>query len=217
MVDQPNAVFTGYNPGRLYLPRSSQTSLNRGTVYRAISRMPRLNPDQLRRDLVDPRDVDNLLLPPIGDNTAELAESIVAGAATDFDKAVRLEQFLTRNYRYDLSVKPLAPGRDAVETVLFQEQSGYCAQFATAMAVMARHVGLPARVAVGYLPGLYNPMTGAFTVRSGDAHAWVEVHFRNNGWVVFDPTPRPDLPKVAGLGVSMVSENVRLSPNPPKG
>ena len=74
-----------------------------------------------------------------------------------------------------------------------------CSQFATAMAVMARHVGMPARVGVGYLPGVFNPMTGAFTVRAGDAHAWVEVHFRDNGWVVFDPTPRPDISLGPGI------------------
>ncbi len=87
---------------------------------------------------------------------------------------------------------PLTPGRDAVEVFLFEQQAGYCSQFATAMAVMARHVGLPARVAIGYLPGVYDPLTGATAVRAGDAHAWVEIRFRRAGWVAFDPTPRPD-------------------------
>jgi hypothetical protein len=53
-------------------------------------------------------------------------------------------------------------------------------------------VGLPARVAAGYLPGYIDPMTGAHVVRAGDAHAWVEIHFQWHGWVAFDPTPRPD-------------------------
>ena len=193
-VDQPYAIFTGYNPGRLYLSTSSQTSLYRGTVYRAVSPLPRLSPGQLRRDMVDPTDLSNLALPPMSERSAALARSIVQGASTDYDKAARLEQFFLRNYSYDLSVEPLTPGRDAVDVFLFEQQAGYCAQFATAMAVMARQVGLPARVAMGYVPGIYDQMAGAYTVRAGDAHAWVEIHFRNSGWVAFDPTPGPMWP-----------------------
>ncbi len=205
LVDQPNAVFTGYNPGRLYLPQVGQSSLGRGSVYRAVSTLPRLNPAILRSDRVDSTDLENLVLPPISDRVAALADSIVQEASTDYDKAARLEQFLLSNYGYDLGVEPLAPGRDAVDTFLFEGQSGYCAQFATTMAVMARHVGLPARVAVGYLPGLYNPMTGAYTVRAGDAHAWVEIHFRYSGWAVFDPTPRTDINLTPGADQGWVS------------
>ena len=204
-TDQPNAIFTGYSPGRLFLPRTSQSGLYRGTVYRAVSPVPGLTPGRLRRDQADAAELADLALPPIGARTKALAESIVEGAATDWDKALRLEQFLLRNYPYDLGVEPLAPGRDAVEVFLFEEQAGYCSQFATAMAVMARHVGLPARVAMGYLPGVYDPLTGATTVRAGDAHAWVEIRFRIAGWVAFDPTPRPDVALVPGAGQGWVS------------
>ena len=191
-TDQPNAIFTGYSPGRVFLPRTSQSGLYRGTVYRAVSPVPGLTPGLLRRDQVDATTLADLALPPISARTKVLAGSIVEGATTDWDKAVRLEQFLLRNYRYDLAVEPLTPGRDAVDVFLFEQQAGYCSQFATAMAVMARHVGLPARVAMGYLPGVYDPLTGATAVRAGDAHAWVEIRFRIAGWVAFDPTPRPD-------------------------
>jgi hypothetical protein len=192
LSDQPNAVFTGYNPGRVYLPQTDQAYLQRGTVYRALSPVPYLRPESLRRDRAALSDLFNLALPPISDRVAALAESIVEGAPTDYDKAARLERFLLLNYPYDLNVKPLPPGRDAVDFFLFEQQAGYCSQFATAMAVMARQVGLPARVAAGYLPGVINPMIGAHTVRVGDAHAWVEIHFQKYGWVAFDPTPRPD-------------------------
>jgi hypothetical protein len=205
LEDQPNALFTGYEPGRAYLPDPTRPSLTRGTVYRVVSPLPRLRPALLRRDRADVADVSSLVLPPISDRTAALAESIVQGAPTDYDKAVRLEQFLLRNYRYDLSVEPYTPGRDVVDVFLFEHQAGYCSQFATAMAVMARHVGLPARVAIGYLPGAFDPMAGAYTVRSGDAHAWVEVHMRVNGWVPFDPTPRPDAPLFIGAGGSLAT------------
>jgi hypothetical protein len=87
-----------------------------------------------------------------------------------------------------------------VDHFLFERNAGYCSQFATAMAVMARLVGLPARVAVGYLPGEYNSLTGAHTVRQRDAHAWVEIKFTRAGWVPFDPTPRPDSPWAFDVG-----------------
>ncbi|MFC1985816.1 transglutaminaseTgpA domain-containing protein [Chloroflexota bacterium] len=193
LSDQPNAVFTGYNPGRIYLPQADQTFLlERGTLYRALSLVPHFKPELLRRDSIDSEDIPNLILPHISERTATLAESIVQGVSTDYDKAARLERFLLNNYPYDLNVEPLPEGRDAVDFFLFEQQAGYCSHFATTMAVMARHLGLPARVAAGYLPGFIDPMTGAHIVRAGDAHAWVEIHFRQHGWVAFDPTPKPD-------------------------
>ncbi|MFC2005733.1 DUF3488 and DUF4129 domain-containing transglutaminase family protein [Chloroflexota bacterium] len=192
LSDQPNAIFTGYKPGRIYLPEGFQAFLEKGTLYRALSSVPYLIPGLLRNDSVAPEDVSNLTLPPISERTTSLAESIVQGAPTDYDKAARLERFLFTNYPYELNVEPLPPGHDAVDFFLFEQQEGYCSHFATTMAVMARHVGLPARVAAGYLPGFIDPMTGAHIVRAGDAHAWVEIHFRRHGWVAFDPTPRSD-------------------------
>jgi len=192
LTDQPNAMFTGYRPGRIYLPGEGITLLESGTLYRALSIMPSLQPQMLRADQAMSDEARYLALPPISERTAALAESVVEGAVTDYDKAVRLEQFLLANYPYDLSVEPLPSERDAVDYFLFEQQAGYCSHFATAMAVMARHVGLPARVAAGYLPGYIDTLTGAHIVRTGDAHAWVEIYFQWHGWVAFDPTPRPD-------------------------
>jgi transglutaminase-like putative cysteine protease len=192
LTDQPNAVFTGYRPGRIYLPVVGPVLLESGSLYRSLSVMPDLQPDRLRLDQAVAEDSFNLVLPFISERTAALAESIVRGAPTDYDKAARLERFLMTNYPYDLNVGPLPPGRDAVDYFLFEQQAGYCAHFATAMAVMARHTGLPARVAAGYLPGYIDTLTGAHIVRVGDAHAWVEIYFQEHGWVAFDPTPRPD-------------------------
>ncbi len=192
LTDQPNAVFTGYRPGRIYLPVVGPVLLESGSLYRSLSVMPDLQPGRLRLDQAVAEDSFNLVLPFISERTAALAESIVQGAPTDYDKAARLEHFLMTSYPYDLNVGPLPPGRDAVDYFLFEQQAGYCAHFATAMAVMARHVGLPARVAAGYLPGYIDTLTGAHIVRVGDAHAWVEIYFQEHGWVAFDPTPRPD-------------------------
>ncbi len=192
LSDQPNAIFTGYRPGRIYLPEETLAFLEKGALYRALSVVPYLRPELLRADSIVSEDISNLALPPISERTAALVDSIVQGAPTDYDKAARLEHFLLTNYPYDLNVGPLPPDRDAVDYFLFEQQAGYCSQFATAMAVMARQSGLPARVAAGYLPGYIDAMTGAHIVRVGDAHAWVEIHFRQHGWVAFDPTPRPD-------------------------
>ncbi|MFC1915976.1 transglutaminaseTgpA domain-containing protein [Chloroflexota bacterium] len=204
LSDQPNAVFTGYHPGRIYLPRTVPTFSEAGTLYRALSPLPRLRPASLRLDSVDSGDIDNLLLPAVSEQTASLAEDIVQGAPTDYDKAARLEHFLITNYSYDLDVEPLPPELDAVDFFLFEQQRGYCSHFATAMAVMARQVDLPARVAGGYLPGYIDPLTGAHMVRAGDAHAWVEIHFRRHGWVAFDPTPRPDAAMGFATGRNLV-------------
>ena len=97
-------------------------------VYRAVSKIPRLDPEILRRDQVDPLDLDNLILPPISDRTAALAESIVEGSSSDFEKAARLEEFLLRNYDYDLRVEPLAESFDVVDNFLFNRQAGYCSR-----------------------------------------------------------------------------------------
>ncbi len=193
LADQPDAVFTGYSPGRVYLPYIEHNFLESGTVYRALSVVPNVRPELLRIDRAAHDDINYLVLPPLTGRTVNLVESIVEGAATDYDKAARLERFLLNNYPYDLTVEPVPAGRDAVDYFLFEQQAGYCAHFATAMAVMARQAGLPARVAAGYLPGVIDTMTGAHIVRVGDAHAWVEVHFKRHGWVAFDPTPGLDI------------------------
>ncbi|MFH1381514.1 MAG: transglutaminaseTgpA domain-containing protein [Chloroflexota bacterium] len=191
LSDQPNAIFSGYKPARIYLPQSTSTLLERGILYRALSVVPNLKPELLRADQIVANDTVNLQLPPLSERTVALAESIVEGATNDYDKAARIERFLLTNYNYELNVKPLPAGREATDYFLFEQQSGYCAHFASAMAVMARQIGLPARVAGGYLPGIIDPLTGAHIVRAGDAHAWVEIHFQRYGWVAFDPTPRP--------------------------
>jgi len=119
-----------------------------------------------------------------------------------YDKARALESYL-RSMKYNELIEAPPEGRDAVDYFLFDLREGYCDYFASAMAVMARAIGIPARVAAGYSQGEYNPETGAYRVREKDAHAWVEIYFPRYGWVEFEPTPsqpaivRPKPPKVA--------------------
>ena len=103
-----------------------------------------------------------------------------------------MNQYLKETYPYDLSIPPQMEEMDAVEYFLFEQKRGYCEQFSSSLAVMARSLGIPARVATGYAPGEYNPFTGYYDVRASDAHAWVEIYFPGYGWSTFDPTPSFD-------------------------
>jgi hypothetical protein len=80
---------------------------------------------------------------------------------------------------------------------LTETKTGFCQQFATAMAAMLRSLGIPARVAVGFTRGDYDEGSGLYTVSSHDAHTWVEVRFPTHGWIPFEPTPGPRNPAAA--------------------
>jgi transglutaminase-like putative cysteine protease len=118
-----------------------------------------------------------------------LAGQITAGAPTPYDKALRLQDYLRATYAYRLDVAAPTEGQDAVDYFLFTASAGYCNYFASAMAVMLRAVGVPARLATGYAMGEYDRGRGAYRVPGNAAHAWVEVYFPGYGWVEFEPTP----------------------------
>jgi hypothetical protein len=126
-----------------------------------------------------------------------LAESQVDGLETDYERALSLENFFRRpgNFAYTLEVPP-GHGADALANWLLEPDSanyrtGYCEQFATSMAVMARTIGIPSRVVLGFTPG--NTLEdGRLVIRDRNAHAWVELWMPSQGWVKFDPTPRTD-------------------------
>jgi len=123
---------------------------------------------------------------------AELAHTIVgsAGAATPFRQALAIQDEL-RSWTYSLD-PPSGHSGEAMRTFL-RNRTGYCEQFAGTMAVMLRTLGIPARVGVGFSPGeLTDPAAGEYLVRASNAHAWVEVLFPGEGWIVFEPTPRSD-------------------------
>ena len=152
----------------------------------------------------------------------EAAEAIydAAGATTAVERALALQDwFVGRDseFTYDLDV-PALRGDDALERFVLEDKVGYCEYFATAMAVMLRATGIPARVAVGFLPGRVtnpaDPEAGRelteYTVSTGDAHAWVEVLFPGHGWVTFEPTPRSDETQVVPTAEDMAPlENER--------
>jgi transglutaminase-like putative cysteine protease len=119
----------------------------------------------------------------------ELARSLTASAVTPYDKAAALEDFFQSSaFTYDQTVN-YATTTDALEQFIFTKRRGFCEQFATAFAVMARSVGLPTRVAVGYLSQRAPTQGHMFTVKGVDAHAWPEVWLGPQiGWTAFEPT-----------------------------
>ena len=130
-----------------------------------------------------------LQLPPHLDiNIKILAKSITNGAKTMYDMVVDLENYLRTRYTYNTNIS-LPPGQEGVSWFLFRSgNQGFCNYFATAMAVMARELGIPARVVAGYASGKLNPKTHQLVVRGSGAHAWTQVYFAGYGWVNFEPS-----------------------------
>jgi transglutaminase-like putative cysteine protease len=123
-----------------------------------------------------------------------LAGQIIRGTSTQYEKARALQDhFRSGIYTYDLTVEK-GHGENALEHFLFETRRGYCEQFAGAYAAMARAVGLPSRVAVGFTPGELDPVTGEYVVRGANGHAWPEVYLNGYGWVAFEPTPGRGMP-----------------------
>ena len=122
------------------------------------------------------------------------ATSAAGGAASPYDAALALQDFFRANFRYSTDVSPGHAAAD-IDDFLDPENGrvGYCEQFAGTYAALARAVGLPARVAVGFTPGDLDD-EGVFHVRGEHAHAWPEVHFTGIGWVPFEPTPTRGAP-----------------------
>lgn len=126
-----------------------------------------------------------------------LARSQIEGLETDYERALSLENFFRRpgNFAYSIEVPPGHAAADLTAWLLEPESAnyriGYCEQFATSLAVMARTIGIPSRVVLGFTPG--NTLEdGRLVVRDRNAHAWVELWMPSQGWVKFDPTPRTD-------------------------
>ena len=113
---------------------------------------------------------------------------VTARQTTTYDKVQSLIAWIGKHTRYSTDIPPLAPGQDTVDQFLFGNRTGFCEQISTSLAVMLRSIGIPAREAVGYVPGPYNPITDLYDVQAQDAHAWVQVWFPGYGWQSFDPT-----------------------------
>lgn len=129
-----------------------------------------------------------LQLPEASDQVAELAHRVTDRAATPYEKISAVLRHLSSNYHYSLDADTTTSSRP-IDDFLFTRKTGYCEHYATAMVLMLRSIGIPARLVTGFLATEWNDFGGYYTVRQRDAHAWVEVYYPHSGWITMDPTP----------------------------
>lgn len=166
-----------------------------GYTYTVTSAIPELSADALRTASSEvPDEIAGTYL-QLPERFPELVETeayeITRAATTPYDRARALQDYLRSDrFTYDDQVGP-GHSDNALLTFLFETRRGYCEQFSSAFAAMARSVGLPARVAVGFTPGVQDRRNDPtlFRVRGVHAHAWPEVYLGEYGWVPFEPTP----------------------------
>jgi hypothetical protein len=134
-----------------------------------------------------------------------LAEQVAGRAHTPYAAVADLESWFLGSgaFRYTNHPPVISP---PLVTFVTKTHAGYCQYFAGAMALMLRYLGIPARVAVGFAGGTYDPRQNVWNVTDREAHAWVEVWFKGYGWLPFDPTPAgpgaPPRPNQAAAGAT---------------
>lgn len=166
-----------------------------GIKYVVHSRIERPDPALLRKASGElPPGYEVYLQMPEGtpeanlDRVTALARAITQDAPTDYDKVEAVAAWLNTNLSYTLEMR--SPGdMEPIDFFLFERKMGHCEYFSSAMAIMLRSLGIPARNVNGFLGGEWNEYDEYVAVRAGDAHSWVEVFFAGVGWVTFDPTP----------------------------
>jgi transglutaminase-like putative cysteine protease len=182
-------------PGAWRVDPSSLTILTTGTQlaglrYRVTSTDVDPAPAQLRAAPVPPASENSYLQVPGPFRVlSQLARRVTAGQTSAYGRAVALQQWFTVTGKFTYTLNAPQP-RDASALISFltKTRRGYCQQFAFAMAVMARLLGIPSRVVVGYTQGSYIG-NDIWQVRTSDAHAWPELYFAGAGWLRFEPTP----------------------------
>jgi transglutaminase-like putative cysteine protease len=173
----------------------SQNPIERGAQYSFVAAVSTASEQALRAASTDYPDWVRqryLQLPAHQPaRIADLARQITseAGATTAYDKAKAIEAYLRANYKYDTHVTRPPPGTDYVDYFLFENKSGFCEYYSTAMVVMLRTLGIAAREATGFAPGEQDKASGEYVVRESSSHAWPEVYFPEYGWIEFEPTP----------------------------
>ena len=139
-----------------------------------------------------------LQLPPLDPRIGALAEKITLGLPTDTERARAIENHLRTSYGYTLAL-PDHETPDPIAYFLFERKKGHCEYFASALAVMLRSIGIPARLVNGFQSGTFNPISRQYLIRASDAHSWVEAHLAGRGWTTFDPTPPDPAARPGGL------------------
>lgn len=170
----------------------SRFILRQGDQYQVASRVSTADATSLRTASTDyPQWVRDryLQLPDtLTPRTLDLSEQLTAGYENSYDKAIAVRDYLRANIDYNDQIAAAPEGVEPLDYVLFDLKQGYCTYYASAMAVMLRAQGVPARVVSGYALGEYDPAVQNYRVRAVNAHTWVEVYFPNYGWIHFEPT-----------------------------
>lgn len=188
-----------------------------GDVFRIVSARPDVTLDSVRSATASaaPDVIFTELpadLPPI---VGRLAAQVTAGATTPYERALALQTWFRDpdEFEYSLEVQS-GHGSTAIELFL-DRRVGYCEQFAATFATMARTLGLPSRVAVGFTPGTLGD-DGWYRVLGRNAHAWPELWFDGLGWVAFEPTPGRGLPGAESYtGVAAAQDAAEPDDAPP--
>ena len=117
-----------------------------------------------------------------------LSKDITSDAKTTYQKVTAIDDYLSQ-FPYTQEIEPPPEGADGVQYFLYNQKSGFCLYFASAMVVMLRSVDVPARLAVGYVPGEFGENEGEYILRNKHYHAWPQVYFTGYGWVDIEATP----------------------------
>ena len=199
VVGMPDIVTTDLAANAERLPDGSLAALTTGgsaTRYQILSR-PQEQATPPRPDTPPPDLSSYLALPKdYSQRVRDLAQVVAGGRASAYERALALEAYL-RGLPYAYAVQPVPPRGDAVDQFLFDMRQGYCTYYASAMAVMARSLGIPARLAIGYATGELDAAGNTYLVRQADAHAWAELYI-DGRWLPFEPTPIRPLPARSG-------------------
>lgn len=200
----PNILFAGGDPVDVYVAADGISvdytggirvgePLQPGMIYSVVATPLTFDPAVLRVGGTEyPPEIAsiNLQLPEtVTERTRSLARDITKNAPTPYDKTIAVRDYLLQKYPYDFYPPTQPPNTDSVDQFLFVDRRGVCEHFVSAMVVMLRSLGIPARLASGFGSGTFNQVTGYYEVHANDAHAWTEVYFPGSGWIPFDPTP----------------------------
>jgi hypothetical protein len=172
---------------------STRTSTS-GVHYQVDAEVPNPTPaDLAARSRPVPAEMllDTQLPDHLDGRLRHLVRTVTAGARNPYEQVYAIQEYLRgKSFTYDLNGAPTT-NDGALAQFLFTTRRGYCEQFASAMTVLVRMLGLPARVAIGFNQGARQP-DGSWLITNLDAHAWPEVWFPSAGWVPFEPTRRAD-------------------------
>ncbi|MFC5830798.1 transglutaminaseTgpA domain-containing protein [Nonomuraea insulae] len=162
-----------------------------GIEYEVQTTEPEPTPDLLDELELAPRPATDDRFLDLPDNLSPeirvLANEIVGGASTNYEAAVKIQEFFTKTGGFSYTLRTQGHSNSALRDFLIRDRAGYCEQFAASMAVLARLVGIPSRVAIGYTGG--TKIGDRWQVSTSDSHSWPELYFEGVGWLPFEPTP----------------------------